>query len=1560
MICRCHTPAVWGLAVAWLLVGWIAGAGPLSILAADEPAAEPAVEDPVPNPLGGWLQKIWQRAFAPQPLGPPRVRAAEGAVADRAQDAKDPVDARAPRDPKLEGLWTAANSAIQQHDWKRGVERLQRLLDSPEDAVFRAKGGRWDSLRTAASRQLGAAPADVLADYERQYGPLSEQLADRARRTGRIEDLVEVATRFFHTPAGRKAAHRLAAWHLDRAEFALALRWFLELDASPSPETKDPLWRIKAAYAARQASPELVHRFLNPVLANDSARALVLGGERLSAGEWWKQTPSQGPPATPVLRDWLQLFGTAARVGVASGQPPLLKPEWTTPLTTNSAIQRQLDWLLQDLEDEGQSPLMAGVPLAIGNKIVFRDLRGVRVVSAVDGRTIWSTPEGLSPERVLSGAPSPGGSEWQRPVRSRLFDEYDGEDADAHPLVSLLFRDATMGLISSDGTHLFVLEDVAAITRNQAGLPFDRADEPVDPFGAVWSTNRLTAYELGSGRAAWSVGGGVDSRGAVGTLTGCFFLGAPVVDGEELFIVGSQGDEVRLWALDPSTGLLRWSQLLAYADTKIDLDIARRWVGAPIAVGQGVVVCPTTVGWLVAVDRVRRTVLWAHRYLPEEANDDGGVEFSGAQFLSQRELGNQWSASPPVIAGANVIFTPVDGDHIVCLDLPYGRLRWQESREDGRYLAGVVNQRVLIVGDTGVMVRQLDDGKTDWTQEWDEGLRPTGRGVVVGQELYVPLSDHTLRTVAIETGKETGRFALWSGHPALGNLVKAGRQLIAWGPHGCQAFAELPGVLAEIRERKLVNPRDPEALVREAELWLIEARYRDAAIQLRSLGSDPLSSEWAARRRTAFWQALVGLIQTVPSETPAALDELIQLAATPDEKLSVELFRIDRAVADGHLAEAFHAYWALAEKDDAPEFVTRPHQPNLRVRRRTWLQGRMADLWEASEGAVRDRLDADVRAAVDAAVTNSLDDCRRLAEWSDFHPAAARLHWALADAHRLAREHAQAELHLLPWAEHRDASVAAETLLRLSALDRRFGLDDDALQRERQLKTRFGDVRLNSGATLAEALADRPVSAAVFFPKAANRRWDDVTLDPQQVGIQHAPPVQELVSPVSSPYLSRLQIQIESNEQRLTVADRRDGRWRWLAPLRGSARGPDYGHIPTAFLGRGVIVLHRDVLQMLSLVDQRVLWTKALEPGGNGDASSAHRTLPLALQTPSLDEPDHDQLFEQVAAAGRLASVQPGCVCLQGRRAIVVYDPLTGRERWSRAGISAVATLVGTRDYLCVMEHDLDRVTVYRTLDGQPVDAPNVATRVRRAISIDGNDFVLLEALPGLRLFNLTANRCMLRKVNLVTGEERWRQDFAAKTQIGLMNAEWAIAVDAPSGGRTAPRSVALVRLSDGERHTLAPVAFESTEGGLFAIADDERAYLVANKGDGSQYQYGDNLATIAVDGAVCAWDRTTGELLWQRKVADQNLVLDRFSAAPMLLFLTRTWKQKGNASLTILNLLAVGKQTGTTLHESSTPSMFGGFHSMAVHDAEDLVELSSYNLRLRFVPQRPAPSGAN
>ena len=194
---------------------------------------------------------------------------------------------------------------------------------------------------------------------------------------------------------------------------------------------------------------------------------------------------------------------------------------------------------------------------------------------------------------------------------------------------------------------------------------------------------------------------------------------------------------LRLWSLNRKTGVPEWSQLIAYSDTKIDLDIARRWMTSQVAVGNGVIVCPTTVGWLVAIDRMRQSVLWAYRYSPRTSANNPEHE-AGSTLLPARELNALWCPSAPVIAGNFVVFTPQDEPLVVCLNIVDGRRVWEKPKDRGLYLAGVFNQLALIVEETGVTAYQLADGKTAWTTRFDEGVRPSGHGVVANDHFYLP------------------------------------------------------------------------------------------------------------------------------------------------------------------------------------------------------------------------------------------------------------------------------------------------------------------------------------------------------------------------------------------------------------------------------------------------------------------------------------------------------------------------------------------------------------------------------------------------------------------------------------------------------------------------------------------------------------------------------------------------------------------------------------------------------------------------------------------------------
>ena len=300
--------------------------------------------------------------------------------------------------------------------------------------------------------------------------------------------------------------------------------------------------------------------------------------------------------------------------------------------------------------------------------------------------------------------------------------------------------------------------------------------------------------------------------------------------------------------------------MIAYADTKIDLDIARRWITSQVAVGDGVIICPTTVGWLVAIDRMRQSVLWAHRYAPNSGGDRTEQE-NGSQLLKQRDLNELWSPSAPVIVGNYVVYTPQEHPVLVCLSAVDGRRIWEQPKDQGLYLAGVFDQKVLIVGETNVTALNLSDGLTVWSAPLDEGIRPSGRGVVVDDRFYLPLSNGEVRSIELATGKRLSQTFVASRQPSLGNLAMHHGKLVSLGPAGLTVYRQRDALLAEIQKRLTADPDDATALLRSSEIQLLNHEYSDALSLLRRIATDRLLPEERSRHHSALVECLSTVIE---------------------------------------------------------------------------------------------------------------------------------------------------------------------------------------------------------------------------------------------------------------------------------------------------------------------------------------------------------------------------------------------------------------------------------------------------------------------------------------------------------------------------------------------------------------------------------------------------------------------------------------------------------------------------------------------------------------------------
>ncbi len=98
-------------------------------------------------------------------------------------------------------------------------------------------------------------------------------------------------------------------------------------------------------------------------------------------------------------------------------------------------------------------------------------------------------------------------------------------------------------------------------------------------------------------------------------LAGTFFLGPPLpLEGKLYVLAEMKTSEIKLCVLDAKTGKLDWSQQIAVVEQNIQQDPLRRLSGCSPSYADGVLICPTTAGAVVAVDLANRTLRWGYQY----------------------------------------------------------------------------------------------------------------------------------------------------------------------------------------------------------------------------------------------------------------------------------------------------------------------------------------------------------------------------------------------------------------------------------------------------------------------------------------------------------------------------------------------------------------------------------------------------------------------------------------------------------------------------------------------------------------------------------------------------------------------------------------------------------------------------------------------------------------------------------------------------------------------------------------------------------------------------------
>ena len=1429
-------------------------------------------------------------------FGPTAVAQVPGGGLPPGQELPENVFLPAPRDT-LRRL-ADAQELLRLRRFGEAVRNLGSILDAEEDFFFQPDRDEpiHRSLKAEAQQLIGTLPRAGRELYELQYGPQARRMLAESLADGNVAKLAEVSRRFFHTEAGYEATFLLGLHHLDHGRPLAAAVTMQRLHSVLETDRKfQPALSLAAAAAWFQTGEtDRAFELLAAVKSRREGEPLRLGRREIPWFAPHEMTDTSladflGVSAVKTAheaRQWTMVRGNPSRNASARGGSPLLNIRWEVPTADDPLIE----WLVtqqqqQDLQ-QGIPPIPELHPLVVDEVVLMRTTRNLLAVDLRTGKRLWEVPVDDPLEsllRVSQTGPGAAAQVQQVPlaVRERVL------------------HDRTFGSLSSDGQRVYTIEDLTP----SMGLPYTRqiVRGPVRlASGQPRSYNRLAAHDIRTGKLEWHLGGAEDEYAL--RLAEAFFLGPPLPLRGQLFVLAEIKDEIRLLALEAATGELLWTQSLAMVEEGVLHSPARRLAGLSPAYADGILVCPTSAGAVVAVDLATRSLLWGYRY-PQSLLARQRPAIFAMQFRTYpgRQASAQWTDANPIISDGRVLLTPTDSDLLLCLDLVDGRQRWSVPREDDLYVACVHDGKVVVVGPQRARALRLADGKPAWngrSLEFPDGGMPSGHGFYSGNKYFVPLTTAQILTVDLDYGQAVYTARSRHGHVP-GNLVGCEGMVLSQSPGGLAAYRQLNVLRDEVADRLAEDPDDAPALALHGELLLDEGK-RDEAI--RSLNR---SYRLAPERRTAdlLREAMLDGLRQEFHAFHGRAGEIQSLLYEPREHAEFLRIMADGLHAAGHWSEAFEHYLKLVEFDEDCRRVE-PVDTSLSVRGDRWIRARLAALRaEASgeEAAEIERLIASrMRDAID---TGAAADLLRFLDYfgdhADIEPARDALVRALVDAGRLM----QAELVLFGNSQAGDASSGMATA-RLAKLLAQAEQPSAAESAYRHLAAHYADVVCLDGKTGREIIESLSDARLARFLSGAASSWPEGRIEVSELKANR--PATQGLYPLEfrgdpGPFFRNTVIRMDQSRRSLFAADGL-GQVRWSLTLvepgspHSFAFNPSNtyvrasGHLVVVSLGYRIAAI--DTLGRAGGGEARILWSEDLTQGGFDQSllRAAPQGRPQLPQGMGMVQHGSHQL-------GSLGPVTPRYVSFQHYRNLVAVDPMTGETLWVRHGVPPGATLFGDAHYVLAASPEHSDILVISALDGSLIGkrslpefeasgnqaglSPAARRRFSQALMTTvGRNIVVSRVDPSdgrqvLGLFDPLEQRYVWGPLRTAPGHT---------THFG----EELIALLAADG------TLKLIRMDDGSEIVNAKLPGEATATEIHLLRAGETYLVVTNRPRMRNQRInplpGMQFRAIG-DGRVYAFD-LEGRSLWPKPavVEDQSLVLHQPEDLPVIVFASQSY----------------------------------------------------------------------
>jgi outer membrane protein assembly factor BamB len=1321
-------------------------------------------------------------------------------------------------------------------------------------------GTTRNTLKTKACRILGSLPKQGREFYELQVGKTARRELDAAVQARKIDKVDEISRRYFHTEAGYEATLLLARHAMDHGLPTTAAIHLARLRESPqSAQRYEPQLSVLLATchklnrdeeSAAAVMADAHNRYGNSriLVAGDSSnlpanvtetRALL---DRL-VGTFDQTTQSN-------LGAWKMFRGGQNRNAVSRGGMPLQKREWSVDTAVFISDEKKIADEFKRIRETKKAVIPVAQPLAVGDHLIMQAARMVLGIDLNSGRRVWPYPWNTEPEPVAT-------EPQKRVVRA-------GIHFPANDMQTRIWRDFVHAQMSSDGDLLYILRNIKSpAPRNvRFGNQLNHHKK-----------NKLVARELATeGKTVWVLGG---DEGDDPALSEAFFLGAPLPVDDQLFVVAEIKDELRLLSLDNETGTVHWSQQLGHIESQnpaFQIYPSRGLTGSCLAYSDGILICPTTSGAIIAVDTQRRWLLWSYSYPPNSdsrLSNQNQIFQQRSRFNQANQLLEQWADAAPIIADGRVIITPVESDRVYCLNLLNGELEWRAERESSLYVAGAWNGLVIMADPDRLRAFELTSGKMIWKSEpfEDEGLT-CGRGFYCEGHYYHPTSAKQLLKVDVADGsfKET-----MQSEYELGNLICHGDYVISQSHDAVHAFLQRDRMRPFIAKQLRESPNDPAVLENHASLLIGDGKTEDAIRVLRR--ADTLAESPQSQRSIRSTLAMLLMDQLTADFTKheELLDEVNELLSTSNDRGLQRQFH--RTVATGfrdsdRTLDAFRELLAYAElvidsAEDVDAERTEKLADDHRVDMTLWVSEQLGELHAEMSTTDQAQANALLREKQAAWQNLKLETAQTWLACISNLPIAAEATLQLADRYSAQQRTMAAELLLAGLSEQlespltEEAQWPLEATAKLAQLLLAKGEWETAERVLARLSSLDGSRKISGDltrATLEQKLQQRELEnefGTQNWPRG-EASWEDLLKNNHNRYANSQMPVKQQFSDALWPHEYRVEI----NRSQLIVYDGYN-RIRKQIKSTGTVGNSTFevvtrGHLLICSNGTEVAAI--DLIGDYDETQLRRIWKDAIgdSQGQLNRQSNVNANLLLTIDR---------RVLGPVSDRG---------VAYLKRGDLVCSDLLTGEPIWKVAKVGTNATVFGNRQFVFVAAKDSVTAHKYDMRNGRLLGKLELPFKKKQWRSF------------GTRLLGWkTEKKLMLNLFDAVAEKEVWHRECAASAPVRLINGRH-IAICEPSG------KLEILETDTGKTVVLHDLEVEGELNHLVVLETPDQFIVGAGKPNARRgTRFGRTASGFQLSGQLYAFDRETGQPAWETptEVIDYQLLTRQAVNTPILVF---------------------------------------------------------------------------